>query len=53
MHDQFEKISSFQFVSAPYYVTCTVDAVPSISWFASTNEGTLGVGAVCIIVAVM
>ena len=41
------------FVSAPYYLTFTVDAIPSISCFASTREGTLGVGAVCIFVAVM
>ena len=36
-----------------YYTTCTVDAIPSISWFASTREGKLRVGAVCIIVTVM
>ena len=35
------------------FVTCTVDTIPRISLFASTREGTLGVGAVCIIVAVM
>ena len=37
----------------PYYVTCTVDTIPSVSCFASTREGTLGVDTVRIIVAVM
>ena len=34
-------------------VTCAINTIPKVSWFASTREGTLGVGAVCIIVAVM
>ena len=35
------------------FLTFAVDTIPGISCFASTREGTLGVGAECIIMAVM
>ena len=47
------KMNSSSFKVNGIFLTFAVYTIPRISWFASTREGTLGVGAVCIIVAVM
>ena len=47
------KMNSSSFKLNIIFLTFAVYTIARISWFASTREGTLGVGAVCIIVAVV